>query len=134
MMEMQRQSGRVELANLDFGFRAELQQRGFNHDFDLSALSHEQRQEIERLSHEYALEQIDHRGSIDSFLQMQALEFGLDTTFLNGISNIIASIGMSDMDPAGQQAAIANAIRALVESRNLTFPDYPVGGTPPGGT
>jgi hypothetical protein len=130
MMEMQRQSGRVELANLDFGFRAELQQRGFNHDFDLSALSHEQRQEIERLSHEYALEQIDHRGSIDSFLQNQQVQAGFQTTALGGMLNILSSIGLSEADAAGQQAAIQNAFSAVNQILNLPFFSFVGPGSP----
>lgn len=121
LMEMQRQTGRIELANLDFGFRSALQERGFQHDFDMSALSHAQQQEILALSNEYALDQIGFQGDINAFLQNQQVQAGFQTTALGGMLNILSSIGMSEADAAGQQAAIRNAFSAINQILNLPF-------------
>jgi hypothetical protein len=130
MMEMQRQGGRVELANLDFGFRTALQDRGFQHDFDMNDLTNEQQKEILALSNEYALEQMDYQGGINSFLQNQQIQAGIEQTVLGQALNAMGMIGASPMDALGQQAALTNFFSGMNAIMNLPFfsfagPDNP---------
>ena len=121
MMEMQRQQGRVELANLDFGFRNALMERGFQHDFDMSQLTQEQRIDLQNLAHEHGLDQIGFQGDIQSFLNNQQIQGGFQATALQGMLNVLSSIGMSEADSAGQQAAIRNSFAAMNQILNLPF-------------
>lgn len=130
MMEMQRQNGRVELANLDFGFRNFLMERGFQHDFDMSQMTQDQRIELQNLSHEQGLEQIGFQGDVQAYLNNQQIQGGFQTAALGGMLNILSAIGMSEADAAGQQAAIRNSFAAVNEILNLPFfsgmtPDSP---------
>jgi hypothetical protein len=127
MEEMQRQNGRVELANLDFGFRNYLQEQGFAHDFDLASMSFEQQREVLRLGHEYALIEMDVKGNIDYTILGRQIESGATLTLFNAHANALIAANTSGMDAEGAAAATANAIRAINElAQALGF--YPSSG------
>ena len=68
------------------------------------------RMDLAEAQNEYALEQIDHEGDIESYLTAQQIEGQIIASNNTAIAEIIANIGMSDMDPVQQARAMDNAI------------------------
>lgn len=119
LMEMQRQNGRVELAKLDYTMRDSLMRAGFQHDFDMSTLSQEQRIEIQNIAHEQSLAEIDFRGSVESYLQNDRINAGFNMSIIEGMMNYAGAIGMSETEWQNQPAAIQNMFSLF----KIIFPD-----------
>ena len=106
----------IELANLDYGFRARLAQAGFTHDLNMNELDHAQQQQILFMAHEYGLETIGYQGSIQNYMQDQQLR----NSFLqNGMAQVFASI-----NSLNQMGLDGPAFNTAMQNVWKTFGDF----------
>lgn len=109
-MEMLGQQGRMDIAR--FQQTGAMEQLAFQQEgaMSLEGLRQAGALDLARASNEYALEQIGFRGSIESYVTNQQFRGNFLLQQNANIANIIASIGMSDMDASQQIQAIRNGV------------------------
>lgn len=98
----------VQLATLDFGFRQQLMQAGFNHEFSMADLTQQQRIQLQNLAHEHGLEQIGYQGTVQNFLQDQQLRAGFFNNAMGNVFNSINTISQLGLDGPGFNTATQN--------------------------
>ena len=122
-LEMLGQQGRMEIAEFQQAGAMEQLDRRFEGERGLEGLRQEGRMDLAEAQNQYALEQIDHEGSVQSYLQAQDFENSFIIENNRNIAQMMASIGMSDMDPIQQARAMQNMM-----STYSAYTSSPIGG------